>query len=385
MDIKTLLYVNFLGSLLAALMMYTYNQSDYQNKVYRYHTFSLILFATGYFLYLAGWNGFNFLPFWFDTAFGNAALLFGAAFEVLAVSHLCGKPKWLSHKGILIYSTFAALYSAINIINLWSSNLRIGIVTVTIGIYLTITAHLLLRITEKSKLQTLIGSMIAFTAFTNFVRVYDIITFVGKYELALGGYAQILTFFGLFLFLIISGIGIILLTKEKADNKLFEAATLDGLTGVLNRVSFIESAEKQLSVASRMRKNVALSIIDLDNFKQINDQKGHLFGDEMLIAFVDTVRSKLNAEDVFGRFGGDEFLLLMCDIEYEKLTEKLNDICLSVENIKMSNLSFSSSFGVAYTEKYKRRLHFDHLISAADRALYDAKGNGGNQVLINKL
>ena len=282
-------------------------------------------------------------------------------------------------------STLTALYSAINIINLWSSNLRIGIVTAIIGIFLTMSACILLRMPGKSKLQTLIGSMVAFTAFSNFVRVYDIITFEGKYELSLGGNAEILTFFGLFLFLIISGIGIILLTKEKADLKLFEAATLDGLTGVLNRVSFVETAERQLSIASRMRKNVALSIIDLDNFKQINDQKGHLFGDDMLIAFVNTVKSQLNAEDVFGRFGGDEFLLLMCDIDHVVLTKKLNDMCKSIEKMELNNLSFSSSFGVAFSEKYKRRLHFDQLISTADRALYDAKGNGGNQVIIKKL
>lgn len=385
MDIKTLLYVNFFGSLLAALMMYTYNQSDYQNKVYRYHAYSLILFAMSYFLFLVGWDGFKVLPFWFDTAIGNATLMFGAAFEVLTLSHLCGKPKWLSHKVLMTYSALISLYSAVNIMNLWSSNVRIGIVTFTIGAFLAISAFLLLRVRGKSKLQTLIGSMVAFTAMANFVRVYDIMTFKGKYELTLGGYAEILTFFALFLFLIISGIGIILLTKEKADHKLFEAATLDGLTGVLNRVSFVETAENQLSVASRMRKNVALSIIDLDNFKQINDQKGHLFGDDMLVAFVNTVKSQLNAEDVFGRFGGDEFLLLMCDIDRDILTVKLNEICKSIENMELNKLSFSSSFGVAYAEKYKRRLHFDHLISTADQALYDAKGNGGNQVIIKKL
>lgn len=385
MDIRTLLYVNFFGSLLAALMMYTYNQSDYQSKVYRYHACSLILFAFGYFLYLLGWSGLKILPFWFDTALGNAAILFGAAFEVLALSYLCGKPKWLTHRGLMLFSGLISFYSALNVYHIGSSNNRIATVTVSLGIFLAMASIILLRVKDKSKLQTLIGVMIAFTAFTNFVRFYDVVSYHGKYDLSLGGYAQILTFLGLYLFLIISGVGIILLTKEKADHKLMEAATFDGLTGVLNRVSFVDAAEKQLSVASRMRKNVALSIIDLDNFKQINDQKGHLFGDDMLIAFVGTVKSQLNAEDVFGRFGGDEFLLLMCDIERETLEKKLNDICKSIASMHFNTLSFSSSFGVAYTEKYKRRLHFDHLISLADKALYEAKGNGGNQVIIKNL
>lgn len=99
--------------------------------------------------------------------------------------------------------------------------------------------------------------------------------------------------------------------RRQAEIKLEEQACEDGLTGAFNRSHFIQLSEIELARAKRFGYTTSLMMLDIDNFKEINDQHGHLLGDQAIISVVSSAQTVLRASDVLARFGGDEFVVLM--------------------------------------------------------------------------
>ncbi len=170
---------------------------------------------------------------------------------------------------------------------------------------------------------------------------------------------------------------------EQLQVALKEQAIRDSLTGCFNRRYLDETLERELSRSRREGYPLALVILDLDFFKQINDTYGHLAGDRALIVLAETLRADIRHEDVLCRYGGEEFVILMPRMPLDKAVEraeswrcKIADIRVSFGNFK---LSFTASAGVAaYPDHGKMP---DELTHAADTALYVAKNSGRNRVV----
>jgi diguanylate cyclase (GGDEF)-like protein len=160
-----------------------------------------------------------------------------------------------------------------------------------------------------------------------------------------------------------------------------QQALTDSLTGCYNRRSFELQLERDLHLATRMRQPLSLIMLDLDNFKHINDQAGHEAGDVALCMLAENLRAELRAVDTAARFGGDEFVVILPQANTEGAVLVAERLRARVEQMEVPGFGkVTSSFGVAtFPDHASSR---DTLVVAADRALYDSKDAGRNRVSV---
>ncbi len=170
-----------------------------------------------------------------------------------------------------------------------------------------------------------------------------------------------------------------------ANQRLEEFAYIDPLTGLTNRRWFSEQAEKALDRCRRRNKRLAILLIDLDNFKEVNDTLGHASGDEILVIVARRLKSALRQSDTLtistedtARFGGDEFILLLEDIEtLENVTRATDRILQEVnEPIVLNDHSFNPGCSIGVSIYPDDAQSVSNLIRQADVALYHAKQTG---------
>lgn len=169
--------------------------------------------------------------------------------------------------------------------------------------------------------------------------------------------------------------------REKERQDLLERwATTDPLTGLLNRRHFFELADRELHRADRTQSPISFIMLDIDNFKQVNDLHGHLVGDNTLVTLATLLVSQLRKVDFCCRFGGEEFVLCLPDTPKSGALEVAERIREALEPIKIPTndgiLQITISLGVAESESDQK---VEDILRRADRALYQAKENGRNQ------
>ena len=161
------------------------------------------------------------------------------------------------------------------------------------------------------------------------------------------------------------------------------AATHDFLTGLLNRGAVLDALDRELERARRDRKPVGVILADLDHFKDVNDSLGHLFGDEALKELSQRLRSELRPYDSIGRYGGEEFLLLLpgCDVPTTLLRGKQLCNFIASKPVVFSGVErvITLSMGVAVAEGSGDQ-QVEALLSQADLGLYAAKQKGRNRI-----
>ncbi len=163
-----------------------------------------------------------------------------------------------------------------------------------------------------------------------------------------------------------------------ANHKLNRLASIDGLTGCLNRAAFTEAAERQIQAA---RAPGALLVIDVDNFKHINDAYGHPTGDQALQEIATAIETNVRADDLVGRLGGEEFGVLLCRLEEDEARAVGERVRRAVWAVRFApegrNHPLSVSIGCAC---FDGRISYRELFRRADARLYDAKRAGRNRV-----
>lgn len=165
--------------------------------------------------------------------------------------------------------------------------------------------------------------------------------------------------------------------------------TLDGLTGLKNRKFFDEELEMALKRAERQKTEISLLIMDIDHFKAINDNHGHLAGDHCLRTVAEVFNTVVKREtDTIVRYGGEEFAAILPGLSEKQACEFAEKIRLRVEETEIpwsvSSLSLTISIGVSSVWP-KNNLKSKHLINSADKALYKAKKEGRNRVAFQKF
>ena len=184
-----------------------------------------------------------------------------------------------------------------------------------------------------------------------------------------------------------SGMRIIKLEEQlmQAHQQMEILAMRDGLTGLLNRRAIEEYAEAEFNLALRKERAMSVILVDIDHFKNVNDQFGHKFGDHALQQVAQILREDLRTYDRIGRWGGEEFILILPDTQLmdaltvaERVRVRTAEMKMSLENGE--TFSVHISLGVASTAGQFTSL--TKLIDAADQALYQAKQTGRNRVCI---
>jgi diguanylate cyclase (GGDEF)-like protein/PAS domain S-box-containing protein len=171
------------------------------------------------------------------------------------------------------------------------------------------------------------------------------------------------------------------ITERKRTQEQFEyMATHDMLTGLPNRVLLNDRLDLALVLAKRRKNQLAVMMLDLDNFKDINDTQGHVIGDELLKAIGNTLPRLLRTSDSVARIGGDEYLILLPEINSKddaiSVAEKILDTFKAPFVVNNIPLSITTSIGIAVYPEYGG--DSESLIKNADAALYLAKEKGGN-------
>ena len=167
----------------------------------------------------------------------------------------------------------------------------------------------------------------------------------------------------------------------EARDALAHQATHDPLTGILNRRAILDRLTKELLRASREDGRLSVGMCDIDHFKKINDTYGHQTGDEVLVAFTRCIQAQLREYDCVGRYGGEEFLVIVAGSGEEipkSLYERLRaEVAGNEMKTKTGTVSITVSIGVAPGTSQST---VDALLAGADAALYQAKSDGRNRV-----
>ena len=185
---------------------------------------------------------------------------------------------------------------------------------------------------------------------------------------------NVFTYVMLFAYTTVTNVGFILLSKERTDVVLLEAATIDLLTQVNNRQTFLEKSFACIDKAKETKQPVSLLMFDIDNFKWVNDTYGHMAGDAVLREIAALVSQGLAGCETIGRFGGDEFAILMPGADEEKSAARADMMERLVKDYSFTSqgLKLRISIGVV-TIVPDRTVNFDTFYRLADLGLYDAK------------
>jgi diguanylate cyclase (GGDEF)-like protein len=201
-----------------------------------------------------------------------------------------------------------------------------------------------------------------------------------------------LVMLGLFLsfsVLLLTSVGFLVLQKDRAEEAATKLAVTDPLTGIFNRRTFLDLAEKEIARARRASTPLSLVIFDLDHFKGINDRYGHLAGDYVLRRFVEITEICLRQEDLFVRYGGEEFCVLLPDTDVQSAAALAERVRAAIEYSSFIYLDGKTEKPIKVTvsggvARLDREFAEDigSLVARTDEALYAAKEGGRNRIAI---
>jgi len=311
----------------------------------------------------------------------NSLLIIGACLEIAAVLML--HHAWSGTAKILVL-TFTVCNLILYHLTLFlfnDENLRIIYASVGLSAMLMIPVYRLIRDGSASMLKRIMGYFYLFVIATLLGRA--VLTLFSSQSMSFynnGGF-QTLSFLALYLVMISGNTGFALLMKERSDQELRRLANFDDLTETLNRRTFAAAAQRLLDAYARKKQPITLMLFDIDHFKTINDTYGHLVGDQALQFLARQIRRCLDAEDLFARFGGDEFAILLPGRHAAEAAAKAEEIRQSTHNAILAGIPqpFTISLGVL-TVIPQPTTQLEALYRECDEALYRSKRNGRNSV-----
>lgn len=175
----------------------------------------------------------------------------------------------------------------------------------------------------------------------------------------------------------------IALTNIALREKLSDESNRDALTGLLNRKGFLQAATRTLQSATTSGQPLSFIMFDIDHFKRINDEYGHDIGDSVLVSFADIIIANTRAEDVFCRYGGEEFLLIMPGVSLEQAFQKgdeLRQIVMQTSILVLNKREVALTVSGGVSGYMNEGETLGELIKKADIAMYEAKNAGRNTI-----
>lgn len=167
---------------------------------------------------------------------------------------------------------------------------------------------------------------------------------------------------------------------EKQTEILSHQATTDPLTSLLNRRAGIQGIERLMNHACRNSSSLSFVMIDIDYFKRINDQLGHLKADEILVEVAKCLQAVSRKTDVVARWGGEEFLIVLYDTPFDKVQVFCHRLHKELNQITVFEKSVTASVGVAVCDLDKDKvIDFESVLNEADKLMFKAKNKGRNR------
>ena len=323
--------------------------------------------AVGLMLRLFG----NRLPEFFTTVLSNALLLMGPGLFYIALSQLTG----LTYSKVFVIGVITTVVSFLAYFTFWVDHIENRIIIVSLG-SIAIVLILILQLwrIQKTSLRFSANLMLAFfLVYGIFLIVRTIVIVLNPPQNASSlTPAQSATYLLSFALSFFWSMGFILMVSQRLRNDLMEMATIDVLTRISNRRATQTFLEKELSRAQRSQSEFTVLLVDIDNFKQVNDRWGHAVGDEVLVKTASIFHSMIRKQDLVGRWGGEEFLIIVpgsCDSRV--LAERLRSEIANTKHIYgTASFGITVSIGVACAGPSDQ---IDQILRNADEALYRSK------------
>jgi len=323
-----------------------------------------------------------YIPGWGIIAAANILLFTGAAFELSAFLML--KENYTPYIKKIYLSLLAGcsvVFFAVTALG-FAENIRITVASSILVALLAFPIYRLFTDKHATTLQRIIATVYSFTFLLQIFRAVAAVTTSLDMSLTSSSLVNTWLFVLLYMHMIAGSMGFILLDKEKLDAELIKAATVDGLTDSLNRLTFEKRAAEMISLFIRRQEPVSCLLLDIDDFKKVNDIHGHLMGDKVLRSVAFTIKNQLRNYDLFGRYGGEEFVILLPGVNNQQALDIANRIRVAVKMLfyaGTSGIKCTVSIGVS-TILPDMQTTMENFYRLSDKALYLAKDRGKNQV-----
>lgn len=313
------------------------------------------------------------LPGWISIVAANALLLLGS------VTHYIGCRRFLEHGGgwglwstavagsMLVFAALAAMHAPYP--------LRLGLFTMLLLCLYAAQLRFLLRYGGRRFPVRLVEVLICAHIAVLLTRLASVVMGQAGSDLMEPSFQQTLYVGAYALAALLLCVGAMLMATDRLTTELQHLATYDALTGALNRRVVIQHCEDELLRSRRSGKGPALLMIDLDHFKELNDTHGHQHGDAVLAHFVQRTQSVLRGMDRLGRYGGEEFLVLLP----ETGAADAQAVALRIHAALDEGHALDCRMSIGMTACQGPHDTLDAMLTRADRALYQAKGLGRNR------
>ncbi|MES2317940.1 MAG: diguanylate cyclase [Pseudomonadota bacterium] len=378
-DIQTFMLVLAIGNIAFAMLIAGYARSGPVNPALSMWQWAKLVQGCAH---LLGWLRPDWPGPWLSVA-ANSTLILGVMLEAAAYCTFFGFPRW---QHIMYPACLLALlaYDGAHFYGA-APGIRAMVMSVIIAVFTGAVAFALLRQRGGgSTLQRIIGinNLVFFGAMC--MRAWTFFT-DGSLTVFSTGAVQTFTYLTGYVLMIVNGFGFLLLCKQKDDAQMALLATVDSLTGLLNRRAFFEHTASARMLASRQRHPVALMMLDLDHFKSINDRYGHAVGDQALCVFAVAAQAALRDPDILARLGGEEFAVALPGTDLAGAMQAAERVRVAVKDARVPGCdldhAFTVSIGVVLVDPDE---HINAALARADRALYAAKSLGRNRVAMGE-
>ena len=381
-DVRTLALTNLLISFILGLGLLTFARAHPTFKGFRQIGCSYLLLALSFLL--IGLRGY--ISNWFSIIAANSIFLFG--FTLLGHGLLLfyiQKDNHFIKTSIIVQSILIPSFIYLTFVS-FDTRLRIILISTLLVIIFFYIAISLLQSKQKHNFIHIIRILFIFSAIFFSYRIIWTMTELNIETYMHAGVVHGLSLLIIQLLLIIVCFALSWSASNELAKDLEIQATIDPLTNTYNRRALESFAERSFAKARRVNTNIVIIIMDIDDFKQVNDDYGHQAGDQVLIEFSQRLKTNLREYDTLARYGGEEFLLLLPNTELvvaQTIAEKLRKaiaapVFLINKNI---NVTITASFGLAVGKG--ELLDWEVLMSQADSALYQAKNEGKNRINVH--
>lgn len=232
--------------------------------------------------------------------------------------------------------------------------------------------------------------MLPIMALRGFVAHFGYLEFAGVRSPFMPNPIQLAAYISVMGTITLGSLGFILMTKERADREIQHLALTDPLTRILNRRAFLDQAAQEVAFSRRHELPLALIMLDVDHFKRINDRYGHLVGDDVLIELTRLMASRLRKQDVFGRYGGEEFCILLPGTDDTGALAAAESLRMAVESAVFAaacggvSVTISLGAGTFESSGMDPESALIRLFEDADASLYEAKRGGRNRTSVSQ-
>lgn len=375
-DMATILVVLVLGHLLTGVFIVAYTWKQNRSKSVNIFLISKLLQLTAWIM--IGLRGV--IPNMVLVAAGNSVLFTGTAMELTALMIL---KNFYTEKVKRYYNFMLVLFIIIFVfVTAYGlpENIRIAVSSLISGILMVFPVYKLFADDKASGLQKVISVFYSLIMIFSLFRVIAALTTDLDMNLASKNIYNTWLFLIIYIVMLTGSTGFILLDKEKQDVELLKAASFDGLTNILNRKTFILRSKELISLYVRKQENISFLLIDIDDFKKVNDEYGHFIGDVVLQNFANIIKKQLRDYDLFGRYGGEEFAILLPGTDGKNAEEVSERLRSTIENSHVyTDIKIKYTISIGFLSILPDEgTDIDMLYKLCDKALYLAKSQGKN-------